>query len=81
MNKTTMGGFSKAQTAVPSTSQDFYIQSKDKRHYMHAPEVKQHILDENMRKTKGLLMNTQGSSKIKSQQEQYEFKLNDTTPA
>ena len=39
------------QSAIdPSNSMAFHLQSKDKRHQMHAPEVKQFILDDNYRR-------------------------------
>ena len=74
MNRTTVGpnGFGMKQLAV---AQDFFLQSKDKRHQMHAPEVKQYILEDNMRRNKDMF-----SQKAKDSTDQYEFKLGDTMP-
>lgn len=53
MNRTTTGfgrsnGFNNSIDL--NNSSTIFIQSKDKRNQMHAPDVKQFILDENLRK-------------------------------
>lgn len=59
MNKTVTGGFSRSSNGLnrgdtaadfSHSSTSFHIQSKDKRHQLHAADVKQFVLDENSRK-------------------------------
>ena len=98
MNKT-MNNF-QASRLGPGSGQmenmsatSFYIQSKDKRHQMHAPEVKQFIIDDNIRrrtnrKKSGMIQHEAATSSTYNQNEMNKkvvtdgtrFNLNDTMP-